>query len=178
MAEIKLRTLNPKDAPLMLEWMKDIQVNRYFRFNPDNVSIDSVNEFIANSQDNKVDNNFAIVDHTDEYLGTVSLKNIDTVVKSAEYAIALRKSAQGKKCGYHATMKILEYGFYELGLQRIYLNVSAENKTAVSFYERFGFVYEGEFVNHISIRGELHTLKWYRLLRDEWEELPRKGEKA
>jgi len=174
MAVINLRPLEPRDAPLILEWMKDNEVNQYFRFNPDSVTIDSVNEFILNSQNNKTDNHFAIVDETDEYLGTVSLKSIDYTAKTAEYAIVLRKSAQGKKCGYFATNKILDYGFNKLDLQRIYLNVLSENKIAVSFYERFGFVYEGEFVNHISIREKLHSLKWYRVLKSEWKNLKEK----
>ena len=170
---ISLRPLKEKDAPLMLEWMKDSGVNRNFRFSAGQATIESVSEFISESQDMSVSANFAVVDESDEYLGTVSLKNIDHESKSAEYAIALRKKAQGKGCGYSSTLQILDHAFYALGLDRVYLNVLSDNEKAVKFYEKFGFVYEGEFLNHIFLRGEMHSLKWFRLLKSEYENIKR-----
>ena len=34
---MKLRKLNNFDVPLMLDWMKDPEINRFFRFDPENV---------------------------------------------------------------------------------------------------------------------------------------------
>lgn len=166
---MKLRVLENKDAPFMLEWMKDKRVNRFFRFDSENIDEKSVEEFIKNSF--KSDNNsyhFAIADDNDEYLGTVSLKKIDLKARSAEYAISIRYSAQGKGVGKFATQKILDFAFNELNLNRIYLNVLSENKNAICFYEKQGFTFEGEFYHHINIRGKLKSLKWYRMMRCEY----------
>jgi RimJ/RimL family protein N-acetyltransferase/dTDP-4-dehydrorhamnose 3,5-epimerase-like enzyme len=171
---ITLRALEEKDAPLMLEWIKDADINRYFQFDNENASIDSVLEFIKNSKNMVTNAHFAIInekDKNDEYFGTASLKEINLNAKNAEYAIALRKEAQGKGYGYAATVKILEYAFYTLGLERVYLNVLSDNKNAVKFYEDFGFIYEGEFFNHISIHNKIHSLKYFRLLKREYESI-------
>jgi diamine N-acetyltransferase len=165
--KLRLRTLKIDDGVFMLEWMKDSDINRYFRFDPDQVTLESVCEFIKMSQDFETNANFAITDESEEYLGTVSLKNIDQVAKNAEYAISLRKKVCGRKYGYSATLKILNYAFNKIKLERIYLNVLSDNENAISFYKKLGFIYEGEFKNHLSIHGKLRSLKWFRLMRNE-----------
>lgn len=172
MSSISLRFLSEKDAPLMLEWLHDLEITSCFRFDTGLMSLDKVYEFIRDSQDATVNVHFAVTDtETDEYLGTVSLKNIDFSAKSAEYAIVLRKKAQRHGCGYAATKQILEYAFYKLDIQRVYLNVLSDNEMAVRFYEKFGFIFEGEFLRHVFIRGEIHSLKWFRLMRQEYEKI-------
>lgn len=170
--DILLRPLKEKDAPLMLEWLHDPDIVRNFRFDANSLTMDSVCTFIKESQEMKTDANFAIAhDETDEYFGTVSLKHIDRNIKSAEYAISLRKKAQGRGYGQMATVKILEHAFYGVGLERVYLNVLSDNENAVRFYEEFGFVYEGEFLSHICIGDKTHSLKWFRLMKNEYERI-------
>ena len=167
--KLSLRTLEEKDAHLMLEWMKDATIAHNFRFDVTAATLDSVLRFINSSKNMDVDAHFAIVNETDEYLGTVSLKNIDNDVKSAEYAISLRKTAQGCGFGYLATVEILEHAFFSLGLRRVYLNVLSGNAAAIKFYENFGFILEGEFLDHVFLRNEIHSLKWFRLMKSEYE---------
>ena len=93
---MKLRSLELKDAELMLEWMKDKELNQYFRFESEKITLDSVKDFIASSNLCERNKHFAIVDDKDVYLGTISLKNIDMNNFNAEYAIALRKVSIGK----------------------------------------------------------------------------------
>jgi RimJ/RimL family protein N-acetyltransferase/dTDP-4-dehydrorhamnose 3,5-epimerase-like enzyme len=174
MPNASLRLLNEKDAPFMLEWMLDDSINCYYRFNPDKVSQDSVLQFIRDSQIQEADYHFAIVAgkaESDEYLGTVSLKNVDSIAGNAEYAIALRTKAMGEGYGYSATKQILEYAFEKLSLQRVYLSVLSGNTQAISFYEKVGFVYEGEFASHVLVRNELCSLKWFRLLKSEFAQV-------
>jgi diamine N-acetyltransferase len=168
---MKLRKLEDKDAPYMKEWMKDKKVNCFFRFDPDSVTSDSVRAFIKNSQNTNNSYHFAIADEEDTYLGTVSLKNIDMDAKSGEYAIALRACAQGKGAGRFATYEILKFAFEKLGLNRVYLNVLSDNEKAIKFYQKIGFICEGEFYQHVYIKGELKSLKWFRMMKDEYENL-------
>ena len=168
---MKIRKLQDKDAPYMMEWMKDENVNRFFRFDPEQVTMESVLEFIKNSV-NMVDSyHFAIVDDFNEYLGTVSLKNVDAISKNGEYAISLRTCAQGKGAGKFATDQILSFAFNELNLERVYLNVLSDNENAVLFYKKIGFIYEGEFLRHINLRGELKSLMWFRMMKSEYGNL-------
>lgn len=166
---MRLRQLKEKDAPYMLEWMKDSKVNCFFRFNADDISLNSTINFINNCKNDKNSFHFAIVDDRDEYLGTVSIKNIDMIALNGEYAIALRYKSQGLGVGRFATNEILKFAFTKLKLERVYLNVLSDNEHAISFYEKSGFIYEGEFYKHIKIRNELKNLKWYRMMRSEYD---------
>ena len=90
---IVLRRLELKDIPYMLEWMHDTETKLIFQ--NDFLAVDEVKaeNFILNSfnDDNK---HFAIVDNSnDEYLGTISLKNIDNKNRNAEYAISTRSQS-------------------------------------------------------------------------------------
>ncbi|NQX47274.1 GNAT family N-acetyltransferase [Paenibacillus tritici] len=166
---MKIRSLQSKDAAFILEWMRDPSVNIFFRMNPNTANINSIHSFIEKSNKDKVNKHLAIVDESDEYLGTVSLKNIDVEAGTGEYAIVLRSSSQGIGAGRFGTESILSIGFKELKLNRIYLNVLSENHNAIGFYDRIGFVFEGEFINHIKVNGNLKNLKWYRMMRCEYD---------
>jgi len=162
---LKLRPLEKKDAARMLAWMKDERVNKYFQFDPEAVSADTVSEFIANSRSGGNSVHFAVADDDDTYLGTVSLKNINAAAKNAEYAIALCHDSQGRGAGKFATIEILKYAFTTLGLESVYLNVFSDNERAISLYQKCGFVFEGEFRKHIYKDGELKNLKWFRVMK-------------
>ena len=157
--------------------MKDEKVNCFFRFEADKITRQSVIDFITDNQNTGKSYHFAIADDNDMYLGTVSLKNIDLLSKNGEYAISLRSCAQGIGAGRFATFEILKFAFEHLKLERVYLNVLAENKHAIHFYKKFGFIYEGEFYHHISIKGELKSLKWFRMMKFEYEKLSNSNNK-
>lgn len=166
-----LRKLDEKDAKGMLEWMKDTEINKNFRFSIDNKNLQNVLDFIRGaeivpSEGNSV--HYAIADEADEYLGTISLKNFNMVDKNAEYAISLRAKAQGKGIASQATTTLLKIAFEDLNLERVYLNVLSDNKRAIRLYEKIGFVYEGEFRNCMFLRGEYKALRWYSILRGEY----------
>ncbi len=164
---MRLRQFEDKDAPYILEWMQDKDITKYFQFDASKVSLESVNEFISNSHDVKENIHMACVNDDDEYLGTVSLKNIDNKNKNAEFAISFRKKAQGTGASKFAVEEITKLGYKTLKLHKIYLNVLSENKRAVRFYEKMGFVPEGEFKQHIFKDGIFYDLSWYRIPNEE-----------
>lgn len=160
-----LRRLEEKDALLMLEWMHDDEINCHFQADFAASTMESVLSFI-NDSFNDENKNFAFVDENDEYLGTVSLKNISYKNRNAEYAIVTRKKAQGTGAARKATFEVLKYAFEELKLHKVYLNVLEENVRAQRLYEKCGFVYEGSAVDAVRIKGEYRTLKWYGMIKN------------
>ena len=129
-------------------------------------------EFIEKAEYIPVHNysiHYAITDENDEYMGTISLKDINLDANNAEYAISLRRCAQGKGIGKSATIEILRIAFEEIGLEKVYLNVLSDNKRAIGMYEKIGFVYEGEFRKHLFLCGEYKSLRWYSILKDEYK---------
>lgn len=162
---ITLRKLQLKDVPLMLEWMHDEEAKHIFQNNFAEIDDVAAKKFVENSfrEDQQ---HFAIVDdQDDEYLGTISLKNIDLKNKNAEYAISTRKKARGTGANQKATKSLLKYGFDKLQLHRIYLNVLSSNKRAISFYKKCGFIYEGKFKDHLFIDDRYQDLEWYAICK-------------
>ena len=159
---VKLRKLQEKDILGMLEWMHNPQINCFFRFDAKDMNYEKAYKFIMN--DSESDMHFAIVDEQDEYIGTISLKNIDIQHKKAEYAISVRERWHGSGVAKEATEMLLKYAFEELKLHRVYLNVLSDNIRAVRFYEKCGFQFEGEFKDDLWLCGEWKTLKWYAMV--------------
>ena len=145
----------------MLEWMTDPEITRFFRFDASRISLESCLNYIGKSQEDPNTIHFAIVDEADEYLGTISLKDIDREKQQAEYAISTRKKAHGSGAALEATRLILHYAFDTLGLERVYLNVLAENGRANAFYRKVGFRFLATEPGALELRGEHRALNWY-----------------
>ncbi len=170
---VKLRELKEKDAPLMLEWMCDPDIQKGLKKNLLNSKLEDALKFIIQSPIPKniitgSNIHYAIADYNDEYLGTISLKNVDIDNKSAEYAIIVRKELHGTGVSYEATDLLLDKAFTEFGFHRVYLSVYSNNEAAIKLYERCGFKYEGEFREHFLIDGKYINWKWYSILREEY----------
>ena len=162
---IRLRPLMLKDAPLMLEWMHDPQIASNFQTDFINMTLEHVTSFIKNSW-SQTNRHYAVVDETDEYLGTMSLKNIDFHNRNAEYAVCLRRKAQGTNAAMDATKQLFEVAFQELKLHKVYLNVYTDNLRANRFYQKAGFVYEGCSKDAVCVRGVFKSLNWYGIIGD------------
>lgn len=165
---MKLRNLTRKDALLMLEWMHDEELVKYFLTNFADKNLSDCEAFIQASAADEHNRNWAICNDADEYLGTVSLKHIDRKNGVAEYAIAMRKCALGTGASHYGTREVLKIAFEEMGLNRVYLNVLEENVRANRFYEKVGFVYEGTFREHLYVNGAYRNLKWFALTKTDY----------
>lgn len=157
--EYSLRPLQEKDAVRMLEWLHDRAVTNYLQLNGSEATIEDALRFIREAQKEDTNLHRAVVDASDTYLGTVSLKHMAAETREAEYAIAMHASAMGTGAAFAATQGILKTAFCTLGLQRIYLNVLEENRRAVRFYDKCGFQYTHQ--SELVLRGERRTLLWY-----------------
>lgn len=166
-----LRDLKETDAEIMLEWMHDQNVVEKMAADFMHMTIDDCVRFIQNSNSNETLNvNRAICSDEDEYLGTISLKNISKEDLNAEYAIVLSRKAIGKGISSLATIEILKIAFYDLHLHKVYLYVKESNKRAIRFYEKFGFRREGVFLEHIREKdGTYENLVWMSILNREFE---------
>lgn len=155
----------------MYEWMHDENVTANLQADFAKYTEEQASAFIkhAMEQAENSDIHYAIVDEQDEYMGTISLKNINKKDKNAEYAIVTRSKAHGKGYAREATYDIIRMGFNEYGLEKIYLYVSTKNIAANKFYRKCGFKEEGVFRKHLLIHDRLEDIRWYSILREEFE---------
>jgi RimJ/RimL family protein N-acetyltransferase len=109
----------------------------------------------------------------DRAIGTVGLDTIDQANGTAEFGIAIgEKDEWGKGYGTDALRAICDFGFGQLRLERIGLEVYADNTRGRRAYEKGGFVLEGTLRRAHYARGEHHDVHVMSLLRAEWEKLP------
>lgn len=149
---MKLRELEYKDAPFMLEWMHDLSVVESLKRNFETKTLQDCLDFIDSSKSTDKNLHLAVVDSADVYMGTVSLKNITEM--DAEFAIAVRKFAMGKGYSQYAMTEIIRIGFEKLKLNKIYWCVDPDNKRAIKFYDKNGYQRVKKFSkNCMCVRG-------------------------
>jgi len=91
----------------------------------------------------------------------------------AEVGIFLLPEQVGRGYGTDAMNALVDYGFGELGLQRVGLHVSPGNERAIRSYEKCGFTQEGRMRSYRRRRGEIVDDILMSILRAEWEQLDR-----
>lgn len=144
---MKIRELKKEDAPLMLEWMKDDYVVHYLATDFSDKKINDCEAFIDEAIKQYSEEgtcrsiHMAIADDNDEYMGTVSLKNINRDSGSAEFAITVRRTAMQQGYAEYGMNEILKMGFDDpdFGLLNIYWCVNSKNERARKFYDKHSF---------------------------------------
>ncbi len=74
---------------------------------------------------------------TGRFIGNTEFFN--RVYKEAEWGIAITAAMQDKGFGKESLLRMIDYGFNDLGLERIYLEVYVKNPRAAHVYEKCGF---------------------------------------
>lgn len=105
----------------------------------------------------------------DRYIGTTWFKEINRLDGNAELAISMDRDHIGAGWGSDAQRTLLAFGFGTLGLNRVWLVVSADNARAIRSYEKVGFRREGVMRNSFRRRGRLTDMLLMAILREEWE---------
>jgi len=163
-----LRELKLKDAPMMLEWMHDKNVIEKMKTDFMSFTLENCRRFIEKAHNDNTNIHLAIVNETDEYQGTVSLKHINN--DTAEFAITIRSCAMGKGISNSAMHEIIELGINKYRLKKIYWCVNPENKRAVRFYDKNGYnridikelgIYDYLVENEIYSKDEVNEFIWY-----------------
>ena len=161
-----LRQLELRDAPLMLEWMHDESVVGQLRTDFASKTLSDAEAFIKKSIEGSKDINLAIASDEDEYMGTVTLRDIED--GSAEFAITVRTKAMSKGYAWTGMEMILKKAFEELGLESVYWCVSRKNTRAVRFYDKHNFHEALDIPAKVLVRYEgIDDLKWYSVLKDD-----------
>ena len=103
-------------------------------------------------------------------VGSVYLRDIDRNNQKCEYGIFIGdEDCRGKGIGTAAARLALAHAFEELGLNRVYLRVFADNLGAIKSYEKAGFRYEGTFRQDVMIDGVGEDIVFMAILREDWK---------
>ncbi|MEG0660364.1 MAG: GNAT family N-acetyltransferase [Anaerorhabdus sp.] len=177
-----LRRLRNDDKSYMLEWMSNDAIKNCFCFDSSKTTEQAVTQFINESFTFK-NRHYAIIDENDEYMGTVSLKKINDIPNTAEFAIVLREKAMGKGYGKSAIKDILNIAFNELKLHTVYLSVLKNNSRAIKLYQKMGFTIREDYKKCQSINDSKLDLFYFSISKKQMESIlyselsfPQKGD--
>ncbi|WP_084170109.1 GNAT family N-acetyltransferase [Paraburkholderia ferrariae] len=168
---VKLRPLEATDLGLLVTWRNDAD-NRGFFFSHAPLTHSGQSRWYESYLGKRDAILFVVCTAEGTPVGTVGLDNIDHKNQKAEFGRLLIGEPQFRQKGYGmiALRETLRYGFDELNLNRIYLQVFRDNSAAISLYKKVGFVDEGTLRSDHYSRGAWRDVLNMGLLRDEWEQ--------
>ncbi len=172
--KIQLAAIQREYLPKYVEWLNDWQVAQFLMpgiLAPFN--LDDEKEWYENRHNKEGNYLFAILTLAENKLiGNCGLHQVDLKNRSAIFGIMIgEKDYWGKGYGTDATRTLIRYGFEELGLNRIELEVYDFNPRAIRAYEKAGFRRDGVHRQGLYRMGQFHDEIIMCILREEWDAL-------
>jgi ribosomal-protein-alanine N-acetyltransferase len=168
--DVVLRRPEPKDVEQLYIYRNDEEVIKYLGGFSTGYAIQDLKEWIESHRKRTDEIIWIIADkEQDRCLGHVGLYKIDHRVRTAEFAILLGdKTSWGKGIGKQVSSAIIAYGFRQLHLHRIQLEVLATNPRAKHLYDTLGFKQEGTLRDGQFRDGNYIEIVIMGLLENEW----------
>jgi RimJ/RimL family protein N-acetyltransferase len=166
-----LRPFERSDAAAYRRWSADAEVIHLASLGPPLSLVQAehrVEQLAAEHGKEAYDFAICLVDG-ERPIGAASLFRLDLENGSAELGISIgEKDEWGKGYGTDAVRALVDFGFGELRLERIHLEVWTENPRARRVYEKVGFVHEGTLRHDRFEHGEHTDGDVMSMLREEW----------
>lgn len=178
--KVNLVAVSTSYLPYYVRWINDPEVTDMlgdFRFPiSKGKELDWLEGHMSNSDSTHV---FTVLTKNGEPIGNIGFNRMDYQNSYAVLGIMIgEKGFWGKGYGTDAIKTLLRFGFQELGLNKIELAVDVLNERAISCYKKCGFVVEGRLRKNRFYKGKYCDEFCMGLLRDEWETIYRKEERA
>jgi RimJ/RimL family protein N-acetyltransferase len=169
--KVILRPLVEDDFDAMHTAMNDPEVGRLTGSHGD-ISDERAREWLRTRKDQTDRLDLAIVDRsTGGCVGEAVLNGWDAGNQSCGFRILIGPAGRDRGLGTEATRLIVGYGFEELRLHRISLEVYSFNPRARRAYEKAGFVAEGVLRDALHWDGEWIDATVMSILALEWDKL-------
>jgi RimJ/RimL family protein N-acetyltransferase len=165
---VRLRALRREDAALLYEWVNQREL---VIFNAPYHPVSEVDHesWIESMLKKRFDLVIFVIEEmmSGQAIGSCQLFNINWRHRSAELQIRIGDQRfQNQGLGSEAVQLLCRFGFDDLNLHRIYLNVFKNNGRAVGAYRKCGFVEEGAMREAAFIDGQWLDVVLMGLLND------------
>lgn len=169
---IRLDPLRDDDLDALHELQSDPDVCRYLLYEPRSrakvaevLQRDAAATHLAEPDDYLQP---AIRDASGALVGTMYFRLASLDDRTAEIGWALLPRAQGKGYAREAAALLLDLAFGPLGLHRVYAELDPRNEASVALCLRLGMRHEGQFLEHMWVKGEWTDTGHYAILEREW----------
>jgi RimJ/RimL family protein N-acetyltransferase len=165
-----LRAIEREDLPQLREWRNKPELRRHFREYREIGTADQERWFERTSADPNT-LMFAVVDRADgRLLGAGGLCFIDWVNRNCDLSIYI--GADGAyiddRFAPDAARTMLRYGFDELGIHRVWVEIYDFDEPKKVLLDELGFQLEGRHREHHFAEAGWHDSLFYGLLEGDW----------
>lgn len=122
---------------------------------------------------------WVVEDHGGDPLGLTGLWDVDWHNRNAMTALKLggESPQRGRGLGTDAIMTVMAFAFYDVGLERLYSSILADNAASLKAYtERCGWSLEGTSRRHVWRHGQFKDLLQVGVLKGDFDRLDRATE--
>ena len=165
-----LRTLNSEDVTeRYVGWLNDPQVNRFLETRFVTHTLESCRKFVSQMEQDPCSYLFGIFDkETLEHLGNVKLGFINPHHKKGQLSLLIgEKSIWGKGYATEAVRTITQWGFDELGLERIEAGCYETHLASKHIFLKIGYTVDGYFRSSVAFEGRRIGAFMLSILRNE-----------
>ncbi len=165
-----LRALGPAEVTQRyLDWMRDPQVNRYLESRFGTHTLESLRSFVTamnESPDNYLFGMF--LEPQGEHIGNIKIGGISQQHRHADVGLIVgAKTAWGKGYGTEAIRLVTRHAFEELGLNKLYAGMYAENAGSARAFLKAGYREIGILKKHVLCNGRFVDSLMVEICRDD-----------
>jgi len=167
---LTLRAIERDDLPRYVAWLNDPEVRHHLSIYLPISSQDEADWYEFQRKDPAILNFAIIINEGNVHIGSIGFLHLNHRKQNAELGIVIGEKTQWNKgYGGEAIGMLLDFGFNELNLHRIYLRVDASNIRGIRCYQRCGFMEEGRLRNTIYQQGHFEDQLIMSILRPEYQ---------
>lgn len=171
-SKIYLNAINREDLPQLMNWRNLPEYRKHFReYRELNMDM-QIHWYESKVLGDSSTEMFAIrLNDTGELIGCCGLCYINWVHRNADLSLYIGwKKSYIDDEGYaeEACRLLFDYGFNELGLQKVWTEIYVFDKKKFDLYKKLGFSVDGELRDQYFYDGKWWNSYMLSLLKDEW----------
>ena len=162
---MKIRNIEEQDLQARVDWMNDSRVNATLNIQLP-VTIESTVNWYHRIQGNKTRRDFSF-EKDGQLVAMGGFTDIDDKARKAELYIFVNPVLQGKGLGMESVRVMCQYGFEQMGLQKICLYTNSDNLAARHIYEKIEGFMRKEIINNGKIKDRCYYGLYNEKVKDK-----------
>ena len=167
-----LRAMSASDYTDMYDYAKNSELTRYLLWSP-HPSAEYTKKYLKFLEKRYRMGDFfdwAIVEKASgRMIGSCGFTSIDIEHRKGEIGYVINPDFQRRGYAVEAADAILDFGFYDLDLNRIECRIMKENEPSFKVAKKLGMTFEGFLRDAMYVKGEYRTIGVCSILKEEYE---------
>ena len=168
---LQLRHAAIDDVDAIFRLFSNAQLMKYWNTPPQTERIEAqaaVERMMARIDSNDGLELVIVLKKTEQLIGTCALHNYHAMSRRAEIGYSLHPDFWGHGYMHEALVRLLEYGFTTMNLNRLEADIDPANLASARSLERLGFKQEGFMPERWIVSNAFSDTAFYGLLERTW----------